>query len=85
MSSSVELEESSTVGRTGDCSDATDYNSIPRVCIEEHEDLSVERVEELFRLVDNEDCIISVPPTCSKDGDIYLYVPESTNTAGKWY
>jgi len=85
ISSSVELEESSTVGRTGDCSDATDCNSMPRVCVEEHEALSVERVEELFRLVDNEKCIISVPPTCPKGGDVYLYVPESTNTAGEWY
>jgi len=73
MSSSVELEESSTVGRTGDCSDATDYNSMPWVCVEESKALSVERVEELFQLVDNEECIIFVPPTCPKGGDVYLY------------
>ena len=47
MLGSVEQEqgERSIFGSCGNCSDTTDNNSMPRVCVEEHEALSFERIQ----------------------------------------
>ena len=62
--------------------DAKDY-SLPCISHHENEPLTQAKVLEFFKLASNSEMTISVPPVCPQGGEVYLFVPDSLDTASK--
>ena len=65
--------------------DATDDILAPLPCVSrnEIEPLTVPKVLEYFKLASNPEVTISVPPIRPKGGEVYLFIPESSDTTSK--
>ena len=75
------LKEESKSDTTGN--EATD-NALPCISRNENEPLTIPKVLEFFKLASNRpEVTISVPPVRPKGGEVYLFIPESSNTTSK--
>ena len=63
--------------------DITDCSALPCVSHNENEPLTVPKVLENFKFPSNPEVTISVPPVRPKGGEVYLFIPESSNTTSE--
>ena len=58
---------------------------LPFVSRDENEPLTLSKVIEFFKLVSNPEKTISVPPVRPKGGEVYLFMPDSSDSTSKVY